>query len=307
VNHRCEELSPHERALLAAADPEVPGRAAETLANLIRPCAARSPMCQTERHVWMARRKPATRQRARSVLVLIYAPWGLGVAKNLHRRLKSLVELDDVRQKVSLGLLEAIDRFDLRRGRPFIAYAIGRIMHRVFDAEVERFGGDYRLVRDVLDAEDVLTGRLQRQPTPDEIAGALGIGVGEVIRAFRRVSFTFPCSADHLPALELERLSDGGAGAREVERTVLKNEAISTLSPDGQTRVNLYVVGNTAAEIASLENTRRPKERQVSENTIHKSLHRSRRQMARVVLSAPATPTSPATAPIGKGARCQNR
>ncbi len=65
---------------------------------------------------------------ARDWLFAIYAPWAADIAAGLHRRLyHSRVDKADCVQNASIGLLEAISRFEPERGIPFAAFALPRV------------------------------------------------------------------------------------------------------------------------------------------------------------------------------------
>jgi RNA polymerase sigma factor for flagellar operon FliA len=71
---------------------------------------------------------------ARERLFLQYAPLAFKIARRCHTQASgSTVELNDVKQWASAGLLEAIDGFDQNKGTPFAAYAPRRIRGSVLD------------------------------------------------------------------------------------------------------------------------------------------------------------------------------
>jgi RNA polymerase sigma-B factor len=71
-----------------------------------------------ERELW--RRRRAGDEAARASLVAIYLP----VARRLAKRYAGVREpYDDLLQVASLGLLNAIDRYDPDAGTPFVGYA----------------------------------------------------------------------------------------------------------------------------------------------------------------------------------------
>jgi len=79
---------------------------------------------EREKELWRRLRRDRD-QRAREELVSIYIP----MARRMAGRYAGVVEpYDDLVQVASLGLLNAIDRFDLDRGTPFIGFAKPTIM-----------------------------------------------------------------------------------------------------------------------------------------------------------------------------------
>jgi RNA polymerase sigma-B factor len=123
-------------------------------------------------------------QRAREELVAIYLP----VAKRMAKRYAGVVEpYDDLVQVASVGLLNAIDRFDVSRGTPFIGFAKPTIM-----GELKRYFRDKvwtirvpRVLHDrmaaVESATEDLTEELSRPPSPKEIAEHLSMDVHDVL------------------------------------------------------------------------------------------------------------------------------
>jgi RNA polymerase sigma-B factor len=99
----------------------------------------------------------------------------------------------DLQQVAAIGLIKAVDRYDPLQSAPFEAYAwlliVGELMHYVRDSE--RFLRAPRGVRDLerrwAAAERELWGVLGREPTPGDVANAVGATAEQVreIRAYR--------------------------------------------------------------------------------------------------------------------------
>lgn len=87
--------------------------------------------------VWLALRTGEA--GASDTLVARYLPWAERLADQIHRRVFTLrIPREDLRQSASVGLLEAIARFDPTRGIPFPGYAVARIRGAVFN-EIRHF------------------------------------------------------------------------------------------------------------------------------------------------------------------------
>jgi len=114
----------------------------------------------------------------------------LPLARQLARRYQRPdVPFDDVFQVACLGLIHAIDRFDLERGVAFSSYAVPTIL-----GEIKRYFRDrtwsVRVPRDLQDlalkvdrAVGDLTGRLNREPTVPELAARVGATEEDVVEA----------------------------------------------------------------------------------------------------------------------------
>ena len=121
--------------------------------------------------------------RARERLVQLYLP----LVETLARRYRSPgAEFDDLLQAGSIGLLNAIDRYDPRRSDEFAAFAVPTVA-----GEMKRYirdrGALVRLPRPLHEAagrlpaeRERLTRRLSRTPTDAELAEAVGISRTEL-------------------------------------------------------------------------------------------------------------------------------
>ncbi|MFC4604344.1 SigB/SigF/SigG family RNA polymerase sigma factor [Rhodococcus kronopolitis] len=126
----------------------------------------------------------------------------LPLAEHIARRFCGRGEpYDDLVQVARLGLINAVNRFDVGRGSDFVSFAVPTIM-----GEVRRHfrdtGWAVRVPRRMKEthlriaaAVATLSQRLGRAPTAGEIAAELGIGVEEVSEgliagsAYRTISF----------------------------------------------------------------------------------------------------------------------
>jgi RNA polymerase sigma-B factor len=123
--------------------------------------------------------------RARECLVKSYLP----LARKLAARYRSPAgePFDDLVQVASLGLVKALDRFDPDRGVPFSSFAVPTILGELkryfrdtgWSAHVPR--GAQELALKVQRAQEGLSARLGRSPTPDELAQYMEVTVEEVI------------------------------------------------------------------------------------------------------------------------------
>jgi RNA polymerase sigma-B factor len=132
---------------------------------------------------------------ARDRLVRLYLP----LIRVLARRHGNRAELEDVVQVGAIGLLKAIDRFDLGRGS-FEAFAVPTVVgeirrhfrDRAWPVRVPRRLQELR--RELDEPGRALAGRFARTPTPAELAQAIGAGEDEVLKAFQAERLRTPVS-----------------------------------------------------------------------------------------------------------------
>lgn len=143
---------------------------------------------------------------ARDELVEMY----LNLVKYLASRFRNRGEpVDDLIQVGTIGLIKAIDRFDIERAVEFTTYATPTIV-----GELKRYFRDkgwaikvprrlQELSFKVNQAIDALTQRMQRTPTVPEIAEYLEVTPDEVLEALET------SEAYNFVSLETDRNSDG--------------------------------------------------------------------------------------------------
>jgi RNA polymerase sigma-B factor len=145
-------------------------------------------------------------ERARSRLAELYMPLVEALA---HRHERRGAEHDDLVQAGSIGLLNAIERFDPKRGEEFVAFAVPTVA-----GEMKRHLRDrsatVRLPRRLHEASmrlpaarDALTSRLGRPPGPDELAAELGVRHEDLARLQATVARPTD-TADEASSSELE-------------------------------------------------------------------------------------------------------
>lgn len=140
---------------------------------------------RSTRRVTPPRRKVATdRSGERQALLAQHVGLVHHVARQLARRLSTEALLDELVGAGALGLVQAVDSFDLRRGLAFSTYAVPRIRGAMLD-ELRRMDHVPRSVRrrtrDVARARQHLAGALRRAPTEAEVSRYLAVP-GVVLR-----------------------------------------------------------------------------------------------------------------------------
>ncbi len=172
--------------------------------------------------------------------------------------------LDDLFQVGCIGLVKAVDNFDITKEVMFSTYAVPMII-----GEMRRYLRDNatvrisRSVRDLaykaLQAREELSAELSRDPTPEEIAEKVGVPRQRVVAAMdaivEPISLYEPVFSENGDALYvIDQLSDTSRDASDeswLENIALR-EAVSTLSQREQTIIKLrYFKDKTQMEIAS--------------------------------------------------------
>jgi RNA polymerase sigma-B factor len=178
-------------------------RRAEMSASEKKPAADRespSPVegLASEPELWrrfLANRDPATRDE----LVRRYLPFARSLAARYRGGSESF---DDLLQVASLGLVNAIDRFDPSRGTPFPAFASPTILgelkrhfrDRVWTVRVPR--GLHDRMAEVDKATSKLTVELQRSPSVAELAERLAMDPTDVLEVLEANRNRRPLSLD---------------------------------------------------------------------------------------------------------------
>ena len=200
-------------------------------------------------------------QRARERLVERYMP----LARRLARRyVRGTEPMDDLLQVATIGLVNAVDRFDVSRERPFPAFAVPTIlgeMRRYFrDAgwalHVPRTAKERAL--EVREAAAELHARDGRSPTASQLAEYLELEIDDVLDAMAAMD------AHETSSLDAPRPSDDGPGVSYADSLGEEDErfdliecdatlcaALGELKPRDRSILRMrYVEELTQAEIA---------------------------------------------------------
>ena len=154
-------------------------------------------------------------RKAREQLITMYLP----LVRSLARRYASRGEhFDDLVQVGAIGLIKAIDRFDLSRGVELTTYATPNIV-----GEIKRYfrdkGWSVRVPRGLQELNirlnkviDELVPKLQRSPTINELAEAANATPEEVLEALET------SQAYNSVSLQASPNGEGGRGGRRPHR-----------------------------------------------------------------------------------------
>ncbi|GAB4333137.1 MAG: RNA polymerase sigma factor WhiG [Dehalococcoidia bacterium] len=146
----------------------------------------------------------------RDRLIEQYAPLVKYVVGRLAIGLPAILDYEDILSYGTIGLIEALDRFDPGKGVKFETYAISRIRGAIIDAlrSLDRLPRSVRQKAKRLEqATNELTVALGREPTDEELAAAVGMSMDQYHRALVDASWV-TVSLDGL----LER-DDSGEGS----------------------------------------------------------------------------------------------
>ena len=116
----------------------------------------------------------------REALILQFQPLVKYVVRRLGYPTGGIVDYDDLVSYGTIGLIEAVERFEPERGTPFKAYAVARIKGAVIDAlrDLDRLPRTLRQKAREADRAAVrLRCELGRAPRDREVASALGVTV----------------------------------------------------------------------------------------------------------------------------------
>jgi RNA polymerase sigma factor FliA len=132
-----------------------------------------------------------TAERAKEEMVIQYLPLVRCVAEKIHRRLPRGVDLESLVHSGVVGLLEAVERFDPKRGVEFEIYARYRIQGEVMEClrSLDWVSRSLRSWgRKIEAAKAKLAGKLAREPTAEEVAKKLEISLESYYRLDHQVS-----------------------------------------------------------------------------------------------------------------------
>lgn len=204
---------------------------------------------------------PGQRQRIRDELVEMHLP----LVEYLARRFRNRGEpLDDLVQVATIGLIKAVDRFDLDRGVEFSTYAtptiVGEIKRHFRDKgwaiRVPRRLQELKL--SLAKATSELAQRHGRSPTIAELAGHLRMSEEEVLEglesanAYSAVSLDAPDSGDDETHAVADTLGTADDALEGVEYRESLKPLLERLPPREKRILLLRFFGNmTQSQIAA--------------------------------------------------------
>ncbi len=191
----------------------------------------------------------------RDELVVKYTPLVHHIVRGLQFSLPPMLDTDDLVSYGTMGLLNAIERFDTAHGVKFQTYAATRIRGYIIDQlrALDWIPRSTRQrTRQIERARDELVRTLGRLPTADEVARHMGLGRAKYDQAMRDAStvtlsldaLLYP-AADDAPGNLLSSVQDesnpspdASLEAHDLQVTV--SSALDTLSEREQRLLRLY-------------------------------------------------------------------
>ena len=182
----------------------------------------------------------------------------LSVLQRFHHRGENV---DDLFQVGCIGLIKALDNFDVTQNVRFSTYAVPMII-----GEIRRYLRDNNAIRvsrslrdtayKALSARDRLQSELGREPTAAEIAGRLELTEEDVVLALEAIqdpiSLCEPIGGDNADALTIgDQVRDESVSADGWLQNIAISEAMRRLTEREQKILNLrFFQGRTQMEVA---------------------------------------------------------
>ncbi len=172
-------------------------------------------------------------------------------------------DIEDLFQIGSIGLLKAIDKFDISYEVKFSTYAVPMIV-----GEIKRFLRDDGLVKvsrslkqiasKAKGAEERLLLELGREPSIQEIADSIGVDREEVVMALEssyhpEYLYDVVHQNEGSPLYLIDKISNESEDERDIIDNIVLKEMLSKLKPrDRQVIVLRYFKDKTQTEVANL-------------------------------------------------------
>lgn len=144
------------------------------------------------KEIWIEYKK-SNDPKLRESLILYYAPLVKYVAGRIASGLPKSVDVQDLVSNGVIGLIDAIERFDIERYIKFETYAISRIRGAIIDSlrALDWLPRSLRYRAKEIDrVYSELESRLKRTPTEEELAKELGISINDLRQLLSELSYS---------------------------------------------------------------------------------------------------------------------
>lgn len=158
-----------------------------------------------ERQLWIEYKRSGN-LKIREQLVVKYIPLVKYVVGKMITNLPKSVEYDDLVEYGIIGLLDAVEKFDLNKEITFKTYAVTRVRGSIYD---ELRSQDWvprsvrKMVKDVEKAYIELEVKLKRVPTEEEVASFLEIPIKKLEEIYAKADLGNMSSLDVLCMMEM--------------------------------------------------------------------------------------------------------
>jgi len=180
-------------------------------------------------------------ERIREEAIKAFLPLVKYIAGRINIEIFGALSREDLYQYGVLGLLTALDRYEIDKGASFKTFAYRRIHGEIIDA-IRREGNvgkdAYSLRKKIIDASDELRQELGRDPALSEVAESLGMSSEEISKklfkgqAGEHLSLNDSVgSEDSDSMLRSDVIKDEAqlSPAQEFDKTALKHELVGTI------------------------------------------------------------------------------
>lgn len=202
-------------------------------------------------------------------------------AERMSSKLPPTVDINDLIGAGTLGLIDAIEKFDHTRGIKFSTYCSRRLSGSMLD-DLRRYDWVPRLIRNrthqIERSRDELETKLKRTATHEELAEHMNLEMDEYEEMLREIDVKTMVSLDrkwdddddnemsHLDSLTDNRVLDP---LEEIERNEIKNLAIKGLSDKEKAILIMYYYDNLSLkEIGAVLNISESRVCQIHQQTL---------------------------------------
>lgn len=175
-----------------------------------------------EKQLWTEYKRSGN-LKIREQLVVKYIPLVKYVVGKMITNLPRNVEYDDLVEYGIIGLLDAVEKYDLNKEITFKTYAVTRVRGSIYD---ELRSQDWvprsvrKMVKDVEKAYAELESQLKRVPTEEEVAGFLNVPLKKLEELYAKVDLGNMSSLDDI-------VYDGNDSTTTVANVVEDKKVIS--------------------------------------------------------------------------------
>lgn len=139
--------------------------------------------------------------KLRNKLIVFYAPLVKYIAGRVYSHLPKFVSVQDLISSGTLGLIDAVEKFDLGKGVKFETYAARRIKGAILDflRSMDWVPRNLRsLAKEIEEAYNNLEGKLHRTPTDEEVAREIGVSSEKLQSVLSQLSYSSILALDEM-------------------------------------------------------------------------------------------------------------